>query len=317
MPTDMLRTSAGGNITAPAPISIVGRSTSGGRFETRTLGAHVRAAMPASYWLLLVFLLLLYANTPFVLPAAEIVRPAKLVAALGLLALMGETLFGRRHLRFAWPEGGLLIAFLAGAALSCLSALWPGYAADGVADLAKMVLAFFFLVNCVHSERGLRGVMWVMVIGGLFPAAGTLRNYLAGNLDEGRAAWVGIFANPNEVAYALVILVPLAVYLGTPSGWARRLLLLAISILFIAAIYVTFSRGGLVGLVAVIGLCAWRKRSFWLQALVLVVLVGGWMFASQFWSRGEDFSQLNSDLTLQHRLATSQAGCWVWGSGVP
>ena len=44
------------------------------------------------------------------------------------------TLFGKRELRFAWPEGGLLIGFLAAAALSCLTALWPGYAADGVAD---------------------------------------------------------------------------------------------------------------------------------------------------------------------------------------
>ena len=72
--------------------------------------------------------------------------------------------------------------------------------------------------------------MWIMVIGGLFPALGTLRNYLAGNLYEGRAAWIGIFANPNEVAYALVILVPLAgFYLGhasrvvrAPAGGVRR-----------------------------------------------------------------------------------------------
>src|ERR1700730_15166771 len=105
--------------------------------------AHARGSeipssrLPASYWLLLVFLLLLYANTPFVLPAAEVVRPAKVVAALAPLAFICETVFGKRELRFAWPEGGLLIGFLAAAALSCLTALWPGYAADGVADLAK------------------------------------------------------------------------------------------------------------------------------------------------------------------------------------
>jgi hypothetical protein len=175
--------------------------------------------MPASYWLLLAFLLLIYANTPFIFPAAEVIRPAKLVAALVIVSLIGETVFGGSKLRFAWPEGGLLIAFLTAAGLSCLTALWPGYAADGVADLAKMALTYFLLVNCVRSERALRGVMWILVIGGLFPAVGTLKNYLQGNLYEDRASWVGIFANPNEVAYSLVILVPFLVYLGTPRGW--------------------------------------------------------------------------------------------------
>jgi putative inorganic carbon (hco3(-)) transporter len=286
----------------------------GGRADSRSQFAPCRSSgeaavrMPASYWLLLAFLLLVYANTPFVLPAAEILRPAKLVAALVLLTLIGETMFGQRKLLFAWPEGGLLIAFLAAAAFSCLTALWPGYAADGVADLAKMALTYFFLVNCVNSERGLRGVMWIMVIGGLFPAAGTLRNYLEGNPYEGRASWVGIFANPNEVAYSLVILVPLLAYLATPRSWAVRLILLVVLILYVAAIYVTFSRGGLVGLAAVIALCAWRKRNLWFQGLALLLLVGGLAFASRFWTRGEDFSQLNSDVSFQQRLATSQAG---------
>ena len=105
--------------------------------------ARADARRRASYLLLLAFLFLLYANTPFLLPAAEILRPAKLVAGLALLALIGETMFGKRELRFAWPEGGLMIAFLGAAGLSCLTALWPGYAAQGVGDLAKMILTFF------------------------------------------------------------------------------------------------------------------------------------------------------------------------------
>ncbi len=299
----MLPTSAAPDIRAYGV-----RGASPSRLAVRQFSTPAKATLPLSYWFLLAFLLLLYANTPFVLPAAEVLRPAKVVASLALLALIGETLFGRRKLDLAWPEGGLLVGFLAAAAMSCLTALWPGYSAGDVADLAKMALVFFFLVNCANSERALRGVMWIMVIGGMFPAAGTLKNYLQGNLEEGRAAWVGIFANPNEVAYSLVILIPIMVYLGTPRGWFVRLMLLGLSIFYVAAIYVTFSRGGLVGLVAVMGLCAWRKRNVWLQALVVLMLVGGMAFASRFWSRGEDFSQLNSDVSFQQRLATSAAG---------
>jgi O-antigen ligase len=268
------------------------------------------AEQPArwSYWLLLAFMSLLYANTPFVLPAVEVLRPAAVVGGCALLALLGETIFGSHKFEFAWPEGAWLLAFVGGAALSCLTALWPGHAAHDVADLAKMALVFFFLVNCVASESRLRGVMWVMVVCGLLPALGTLRNYRAGNLVEGRAAWVGIFANPNEVAYALVVLLPLALYLASSSGWLQRLALLAISITYLPAIYVTFSRGGLIGLAAVAAIYAWRKRSIWMQAVIVAAAIGGAVFLQQHWSRGQDFSQLDNDVSFQQRIATSQAG---------
>src|SRR5438105_9599225 len=75
-------------------------------------GAVVEARPPFSYWLLLAFLLLLYANLPFVLPATEAVRPAKVIGGAALLALLAESISGRRNLNFAWPEGMLLVAFL-------------------------------------------------------------------------------------------------------------------------------------------------------------------------------------------------------------
>lgn len=261
-----------------------------------------------SYWCLLAFLILLYANTPFLLPAAEALRPAKVIAAVALLALIAETAMGKKKLSFAWFEDGLMVVFLIAAGFSALGALWPGYAVEGVSDVAKMMLVFFFIANRANSAPGLRGVMWVMVTGGLFPAVGTIKNYLSGNMEEGRAAWVGIFANPNEVAYALAILIPLLAYLAVRGNLLTKILLTGIFCLFSIAIYLTFSRGGLMGLVAVIALIAWRGKSRTMQIGTVVVLVAGLIFASQNWSRGEDFSQLQSDTTVKQRLATTQAG---------
>jgi O-antigen ligase len=271
-------------------------------------GAGVEARPPLSYWLLLAFLLLLYANLPFILPATEAVRPAKVIGGAALLALLAESISGRRSLNFAWPEGFVLVAFLGGAALSCLTALWPRQAAESLADLVKMTLVFYFIVNCANTERRLRGVIWTLVICGLLPALGTLWNYSQGNLLEGRARWVGIFANPNEVAYSLIILIPLAVYLGTKVGVLLRLALLGICMVFLAAIFVTFSRGGLVALGAVVALYAWRKRSIWLQGTLLLVLGAGVVLGSKYWSRGEDFRGLQGDVSFRQRLATSEAG---------
>ena len=277
------------------------------RYQSRPSVALRQPAAPISYWLLLIFLLLLYANLPFVLPATEAFRPAKVVAGAAIVALAVESLRERRF-HLGWPEGPLLLSFVGAAALSCVTALWPGYAADFFSDLIKMALVAFFLINSAATEQRLRGVMWIMLIGGLFPAVGTLKNYFTGNLEEGRATWVGIFGNPNEVAYSLVILLPLAGYLASSAGWFSRLALLGMVSLYVPAIFVTFSRGGLVGLGAVIGLYAWRHRNIWVYGLLAVAIAGGVVLAGRYWSRGEDFSQLDGDVSLQQRVATSQAG---------
>ena len=264
---------------------------------------------PASYWLLLAFLFLLYANLPLVLPSLDVLHPAKVVAGVALVALLAERAFARKSLAFAWPEGSLLLCFLGAAALSSLTALWPRLAAEAVADLLlKMTIVFFFIVNCANTERRLRGVMWTMVIGGLLPAAGTLKNHVQGNLFEGRAAWVGIFANPNELAYSLVILLPIAAFLATGMALIPRLALLGVALVYVAAILVTFSRSGLLGLVAVMGLYAWRKRSILLQGMMVLLVIAGLLLAGRFWTRDEGFTNLNDDVTVRQRLATSQAG---------
>jgi O-antigen ligase len=277
--------------------------------ETATV-AEPGAQTPLSYRLLIIFLLLLYANTPFILPAFDFAHPAAVVGGGALLALLSETLFGGRSFVSAWPEGGLLLAFLGAAALSCLTALWPGHAVDALSDLAKMALVYFFLVNAVRTGGRLRGVMLTMVVGGLFPAIGTLRNYHAGNLQEGRAAWVGIFANPNEVAYALAILLPMAACIALRSGWFLRILLAGISLIYLLAAYVTFSRGGLVGIAVVASIYVWRTYGTAMRLALLALVVCGLMLAGRYWSRGEDFSHLDSDVSFQQRIATSQAG---WG----
>ncbi len=271
-------------------------------------GTAARTRGVASYLFLLAFIFLLYLNVPIVFPALEVIHPAKLVGAGALLALALEIMSGRARFRWGWPESGLLIGFLCAAALSCLTALWPGHAAAAVADLVKMVLIYFFLVNCATTERRIRGVMWTMVIGGLVPLAGVLRNYLQGRTIEERTAWVGIFANPNDLAYGLVILVPLAGYLALRSGLVARLGLTAIALLYSAAIFVTFSRGGLVGLVAVIGLFAWRQRGIGIKIAVAVLLVAGMAVAARHWSRDQGFTNLSGDNSFQERIATSKAG---------
>jgi O-antigen ligase len=45
-----------------------------------------------------------------------------------------------------------------------------------------------------------------------------------------------------------------------------------------------------------------------LKALIIVALGASMLFAGRFWSRNEDFKNINGDGSFQQRLATSQAG---------
>src|SRR5262249_57164160 len=76
---------------------------------------------------------------------------------------------------------------------------------------------------------------------------------------------------------------------------------------YLPAIFVSFSRGGLLGLAAVFGLYAWRRRNaLVLGGLVLLAIVG-LIFGSEHWSRGESFAGMRQDLSVQQRFATYQA----------
>jgi len=262
----------------------------------------------ASYYFLLAFIFLLYLNVPIVMPAFDAVHPAKVAGGAAILALVVELALGRRRFTFAAPEGGLLLAFLGVAGLSCITALWPGFAVDWFADLIKMALIYYFIANVADSEAGVRGVMWTMVIGGLVPAAGVLNNYFHGNIVEGRTAWVGLFANPNDLAYSLVILIPLAACLLVRANVLVRIVLAGIILFFAAATFVTFSRGGLIGLAAVIALYAWRQRSLVTWLLIAGAVAGGIFAVGHYWTRSESFSDIQDDSTFQMRIATSQAG---------
>jgi len=261
-----------------------------------------------SYSLLVVFVILLYSQLPMLLPFLEVARPVYVVGGAGMVAVLIETMLSRRDFRFVWPESYLLVGFVAAAGLSCFNALWTRYAVDNTVDLIKIAALYFVIVNAISTVGRLRALIWVMVGGGLFPAIGALWNYAQGQLVEGRASWVGIFVNPNELAYSLVILIPLAGSLAATVSGRMAALLWTFVLIYIAAVYVSFSRGGMLGLLVVLAVAALKWRSAATKMLTLLLLVGALAWMAYGWSRQEGFGQLGMDTTMHQRLTTIRAG---------
>src|SRR5947208_1352431 len=172
-----------------------------------------------SFVFLIVFLLVLYSNVSVIFKL-DAYRPAMVIAmaALGMMVIeLGQL---RQSFKLMWPQSVMVLAFFGACFLSIPTAIWPGHAFDETLEVGKIILVYVLLENVVTSEGRLKAVMLTLVVGGIFPAIGTINNYRAGILVEhSRAAWRGIFGNPNEVAYGLSILIPIGLILANRSRW--------------------------------------------------------------------------------------------------
>jgi putative inorganic carbon (HCO3(-)) transporter len=267
------------------------------------------------FGLLLLFVVSLYALPAQLFPALAALHPAQVIAVSALLLLVIEKMTLHQSFVLVWPEGYLLLAFIGAAVLSTFSAFWPLRAYEAAIDLMRILVAYLLIVNTVLTEKRLRAFLFTMIIGGLFPAVGTLNGYLRGDLIEGRAHWIGIFGNPNELAYILVMVVPLAVVLASRAiraHYSLRILLWVAVALYVTAIYLTQSRGSLLGLVGVMALLAIRQRGVILKLAMGALLVGGLVFTLTSWTRSDSAGE--QDYTIQQRIATIKAGAAMFAA---
>jgi O-antigen ligase len=77
--------------------------------------------------------------------------------------------------------------------------------------------------------------------------------------------------------------------------------------IYTATIYVTFSRGSVIGLLAVLLLIGVRHRSGSVRFITFGAIAASLIFIAFFWSREEGFTNL-ADFTLHQRLIEMQAG---------
>jgi hypothetical protein len=205
---------------------------------------------------LILFTLVIYLRPNDFVPLGDF-PIAKLVGGLVLGVFVFERLAGRQSLSVAPRELIYLLGLVTMMFLSVPLALDRSEALDTIFGLfIKVVLVFVLLINVVDSYGRLRRVMALTALCGAGIAVGTLWNFVAGErLTAGyraMGALGGMFENPNDLALALNMLLPLAIGLGlTTRNPLMRILFLAGAAAMGAAVYITYSRGGLVALVAV------------------------------------------------------------------
>ena len=204
------------------------------------------------------------------LPGLEYVPLAKITGFLALVGLLSSLGKSKRRFRDIPKEGHYLLAIIALLSVSAvLSPVWRGGALVRTLDFSKVYIVWvltFFAVNEFGRFRRLIFIQTasVALICVVSIAKGHSRPRLDGVLG-------GIYSNPNDLAFAIVLMLPFCVaFLLTTPSVLRKVVWLFSMLFMLIAVLLTASRGGFVTLVVAGTVCLWyfgvKGRRFYLVA---------------------------------------------------
>lgn len=263
---------------------------------------------------LLVFIVIVYANPGNWFDGWDDVPFAKIAAGFSLGALGLSWLLYDRRLRLGGAIGGALLALFALVGLSAAWSFWPKFSFDTFTDGLKYLAIFILVVNTVDSDARLATAIRVLALASCIPAVGAIWSHAHGeHLVEGdRAGWIGIFANPNDLAYHLVV--GIAMVLAASSAATtrrRRIAWFALLVPVCWGLLLTESRGGMLagGMVFLF----WALRSVRRAPLVLGVAItlGALVMMSPnnpFHERTQEATAYGTDMSAKGRIDAWRTG---------
>ena len=211
---------------------------------------------------LLVFLFLVYSNPGNWFDGLEDIGFAKIAAGFALAALGCSWLLYGRRLTVGGLPGVALCSLFVLVGFSALWSYWPRFTADTFVDGLKYLAIFLLVVNLVDSRRRLHLLVSAFAIASLIPTFGGLSSWARGEhlVDGDRVGWIGVFANPNDLAYYLVIGIAMSLTARDADArrWVRASYLL-MTVPMGVVLLLTQSRGGMLAAGAVLFL--WVLRS--------------------------------------------------------
>ncbi len=210
------------------------------------------------------------------LPMAKITA---ILAMWGLFNAMGKT---KRTLKDLPKEAKILLIMIgllyAGA---FLSPVWIGGALNHTIDFSKLGIAWVLVFLLVTSFDRLRRIIFiqtfcVVVVCGI----GIVKGH---NLPRLEGALGGIYSNPNDLAFAIVLTLPFALaFMVTSKNVVVKVFWLCGMLLMMLALFMTASRAGFIDLIisGCVTLYYFAIKGRRLYLLVATALVGVVMMGS-------------------------------------
>lgn len=266
-----------------------------------------------AYVALLIYVVLVYLNPGTLFFEGSDVGIAKIAAGIALGGIGLAWLLFDRPLTVGGATGLLLAGHFAIVGASAAWSLWPSMTIETFLDGLKYLAIFVVIVNVVDSPKRATLLLHVLALATLIPAIGTINSWAHGEhlVEDGRATWIGIFGNPNDLAYHLDVGMALA--LGgrelSSRRWLRLAYLGALAVMA-SALLLTQSRGGLIAAGAVFGLWGIRglKRGRTLVGVAAMIALAIWIGPDATWQRAETTMSYKEDASAQGRIDAWRTG---------
>lgn len=238
-----------------------------------------------AYAALFVFTIVLYTRPAELYPSPVTASLALIIALTTLAFFIPTQLSLEGTLTARPPEVNLVLLFCLAALLSIPLAVntaiaWQEFSGTFI----RCIVIFIVIVNVVRTRARLRGLMLLALAASLWLSVETINDYRLGLMTvEGYRAGGrggGIFGNSNDMALFLVINVPVAITLLLGSrGFLRKFLFAGCAVLMVAAIMLTYSRGGFIGLVVALTFFAWKAGRHRRLGIVVIgfLMVGAFL----------------------------------------
>ena len=198
------------------------------------------------------------------------------LALVAFSATVGGMLFSRDRRSIPLTrETFLLLAFWVVCALSTLwAAFYPAEAWEQLIKVSKIWIATYITMMLFWERKRIHALLLVIALSlGFFGLKGGIWAIATGASNQVLGPPGTFIAGNTEIGLALNMTLPLLLFLRReePRWWLRHLLLLMFAFSIVASL-ITYSRGALLGLVAVLIVLFWRSKGKWL--IVLLIAVG-------------------------------------------
>jgi O-antigen ligase len=214
-------------------------------------------------------------------------RIAELCALVGIAPMVVHRLSKRLPV-FRVNNETIAIGVLGAVMLATVPfSIWPGGALTTALDtFFKVLVVFVLMMNTLTTPGRLQRISRLIFLAGGYVAARGVFDYMRGvNLvEDGRLAGSvsGIFGNPNDLAMNMVCILPLAamVALSRHNSIPWRVVAAVASVLMIATVLFTKSRGGALSLAIVLLTVLFTSRA--IKPAIAVALVASSLVAVPF-----------------------------------
>lgn len=213
---------------------------------------------------LFLFTVLLYVRPHELYPTVTFFKGlAYLVAAATLAIFLPSQLAVEGNLTARPREVNLILLLSLAVLLSVPLALDPAEAWEKCTEFLKVVVMFIVMVNVLRTERRLKILLFLSLGIGCVVSVGAISDFHNGRFleaaDRIKGVLGGMFDNPNDMALHLVMMTPIAVaLLFSTRNIFSKAFYAACTLLLIVGNVVTFSRGGLLGLLGAMAVVLWK-----------------------------------------------------------